>query len=197
MSPFPVVPTRAAKLSRPPGAPTARFVRVGVATILPRMPTMIRALALIFATLVPTSALGPLPPPVQNETHARPEPVVDNGEFMDMFLKSTYTELQQVMAKPPADRKAWAAIYQTATRLAELQNLLFFRNRDEVKDPRWAEHTAAGRQAAATLANAAVVSLRNLQKADFPDVRKKYVALADSCNACHKTFARDAPTIKP
>jgi len=116
---------------------------------------------------------------------------------MDMFLKSTYTELQQVMAKAPADRKEWAAIYQKATRLAEMQNLLFFRNRDEVKDPRWAEHTAAGRQAAAALASAAVLSLRNLQKADFADVRKKYVALADSCNACHKTFARDAPTIKP
>ena len=116
---------------------------------------------------------------------------------MDMFLKATYTELQQSMAKPPTERKEWAAIYQKATRLAEMQNLLFFRNRDEVKDPRWAAHSADGRQAAADLASAAVFQLRNLQKADFDAVRKKYVALADSCNACHKTFARDAPTIKP
>src|SRR5262245_29808727 len=167
----------------------------------------IRASALILfgvATLVPTVALGLGPrmaeqPPAarQNDTPARPEPVVDNGEFMDMFLKATWTELQQAMAKPPADRKEWAAIYQKATRLAEMQNRLFFRNRDEVKDPRWAEHSAAGRQAAADLASAAVFQLRNLQKADFPAVRAKYVALADSCNACHKTFARDAPTIKP
>jgi len=171
------------------------------------MPMTICAFALILstvATLVPTAALGgaadSLARPVvtgQNDTQARPEPVVDNGEFMDMFLKATYTELQQSMAKPPTERKEWAAIYQKATRLAEMQNLLFFRNRDEVKDPRWAEHSAAGRQAAADLATAAVMALRNVQKADFEGVRKKYVALADSCNACHKTFARDAPTIKP
>jgi hypothetical protein len=171
------------------------------------MTMTIRAAALSIyavATLVPTVALGLEPqnttaqsPVRQNDTPARPEPVVDNGEFMDMFLKATYTELQQSMAKPPADRKEWAAIYQKATRLAEMQNLLFFRNRDEVKDPRWASHSAAGRQAAADLASSAVFQLRNIQKADFEAVRAKYVALANSCNDCHKTFARDAPTIKP
>jgi hypothetical protein len=154
-------------------------------------------LAVVLAvTLVPLPRLTRLTF-AQSETHARPEPVVDNGEFMDMFLKSTYTELQQAMAKPPTERKEWAAIYQKAIRLAEMQNLLFFRSRDEVKDPRWGAHSADGRQAAADLANAALFSLRNLQKADFEAVRRKHVALADSCNACHKTFARDAPTIKP
>ena len=135
--------------------------------------------------------------PEQAVTGGRPEPVVDNGEFMDLFLKSTYGELQEAMAKPPADRKAWANIYQKAIRLAEMQNLLFFRNRDEVKDPRWGTATADTRRAAAELANAALIGLRNLQKADYEGVRKKYVALAESCNVCHKTFARDAPTIKP
>jgi hypothetical protein len=135
--------------------------------------------------------------PEQTASSARPEPVVDNGEFMDLFLKSTYSELQDAMARPPADRKAWANIYQKAIRLAEMQNLLFFRNRDEVKDPRWGAATADTRRAAADLANAALFGLRNLQKADYQGVRKKYVALAESCNGCHKTFARDAPTIKP
>src|SRR6267142_1737031 len=78
-------------LSLVPRSPRASRSSAG-RTILPRMPTITRALTVVFATLVPTSALGPLQPPVQNETHARPEPVVDNGEFMDMFLKSTYTE---------------------------------------------------------------------------------------------------------
>ena len=133
----------------------------------------------------------------QSDAPARPEPVVDNGEFMDLFLKSTYTELQQAMAKRPSERKEWAAIYQQAIRLAEMQNLLFFRDRDEIKDPRWGTLTARSRQAAADLANAAVFSLRNLQKADYDAVRRKYIGLADACNACHKAFARDAPTIKP
>jgi len=159
------------------------------------MRLIIRALVVV-ATLVPAAGLRPLAQ-AQIETHARPEPVVDNGEFMDMFLKSTYTELQQLMAKPPTERKEWAAIYQKATRLAEMQNLLFFRNRDEVKDPRWADESAAGRQAAADLASTALFGLRNLQKADWKGVRAKYVAVAEACNACHKIFARDAPTIKP
>ena len=138
-----------------------------------------------------------LPEAGQSASPARPTAVVDNGEFMDMFLKSSYTELQQAMAKPPADRKGWAEIYQKATRVAEMQNLLFFRDRDEVKDPRWAELTASSRQAAADLASAALVGLRNLQKADYNGVRKKYASVAEACNACHRTFARDAPTVKP
>jgi hypothetical protein len=127
----------------------------------------------------------------------RPEPVVDNGEFMDLFLKTSYGDLQDAMAKPPADRRAWATIYQRAIRVAEFQNLLFFRDRPEVKDPRWGAAAASTRQAAAALANAALFGLRNIDKADYNDVRKKYVALADSCNSCHRAFAREAPTIKP
>jgi hypothetical protein len=150
------------------------------------------ATALLLTILIGGRAarLEPNPP-------AKPEPVVDNGEFMDLFLKSTYSELQEAMAKPPADRKGWATIYQRAIRIAEMQNLLFFRNRDEVKDPRWGATAAATRQAAADLAGAALFGLRNLQKADYDGVRRKYVALGDACNACHKAFARDAPTIKP
>jgi hypothetical protein len=126
-----------------------------------------------------------------------PAPVVDNGEFMDLFLKSSYSELQQAMAKPPSDRKEWAAIYQKAIRLAEMQNLLFFRDREEVKDPRWATLTAGSRQAAADLGAAALFGLRNVRKADSDEVRRKYAAVAEACNACHRVFARDAPTIKP
>ena len=150
--------------------------------------------------LLVAAASRPVPaqaPGFRLDALPRPQAVVDNGEFMDLFLKSSYTELQQAMAAPPGDRKSWATIYQKAIRLAEMQNLLFFRDRDEVKDPRWAEHCATGRQAAADLASAALFGLRNLAKADFAVVRQKHLALVDACNACHKTFARDAPTIKP
>ena len=115
--------------------------------------------------LMPTSSSAQPPAP-------RPTAVVDNGEFMDLFLKTTYGELQQAMAKPPADRKGWATIYQRAIQVAEMQNLLFFRDRPEVTDPRWAQLAAASRQAAADLAAAALFGLRNIQKADFDGVRK-------------------------
>ena len=127
----------------------------------------------------------------------KPSPVVDNGEFMDLFLKAGYGELQDAMAKPPADRRAWATIYQKAIRLAEMQNLLFFRDRPEANDPRWAAAAAGTRRAAADLANAALFGLRNIDKADYSGVREKYVALANECNVCHRAFAREAPTIKP
>ena len=158
-----------------------------------RVAASLMSAALVAAALNPAQAQTPAP----GGSVPRPAPVVDNGEFMDLFLKSTYTELQQAVAAPPADRKGWAAIYQKAIRLAEMQNLLFFRDRDEVKDPRWAEHCAASRQAAADVANQALLGLRNIAKADFAAVRQKHLALVEACNACHKTFARDAPTIKP
>jgi len=129
--------------------------------------------------------------------HPAPAPVVDNGEFMDLFLKTSYGDVQDAMAKPPEDRRAWALIYQRAIRVAEFQNLLFFRDRPEVKDPRWGAAAAETRQKAADLANAALFGLRNIDKADYAGVRQKYVALADSCNTCHRAFAREAPTIKP
>jgi hypothetical protein len=140
------------------------------------------------ATAPSVSAQAPVP---------RPAPVVDNGEFMDLFLKTTYSELQQSIAKPPADRKAWATIYQRAIQVAEMQNLLFFRDRPEVSDARWATLTAASRQNAADLAAAALFGLRNIQKADVEGLRKKYVAVSEGLNACNRALAREAPTIKP
>jgi hypothetical protein len=143
------------------------------------------------------AALATVPSSPPQTPAPRPAPVVDNGEFMDLFLKTTYGELQQAMAKPPADRKAWATIYQRAIQVAEMQNLLFFRDRPEVTDSRWTTLTAASRQNAADLAAAALFGLRNIQKADYEGVRKKYVAVSEGCNACHRAFAREAPTIKP
>ena len=150
------------------------------------------------SAIILCSALVSIAPALGAQTPVpRPAPVVDNGEFMDLFLKTTYGDLQQTMAKPPADRRGWAAIYQRAIQVAEMQNLLFFRDRPEVSDARWAALTAASRQNAADLAAAALLGLRNIDKADYEGVRKKYVAVSAGCNACHRTFAREAPTIKP
>ena len=48
---------------------------------------------------------------------------------MDLMVKPAYDALRQAVARPPADRKAWAALYQDAARLAEIENLLFLRTR--------------------------------------------------------------------
>jgi hypothetical protein len=129
---------------------------------------------------------------------AAPRPILDNGEMMDIFFKAAYAELQEAMAKPPADRRGWATIYQKAVRLAEIENLLFFRarNEDTVK-PEWAATAAQAREAAADLAAAALLGLRNVRPEDYAAVRAAYPAVAQTCNGCHRTFAREAPTVKP
>jgi len=127
----------------------------------------------------------------------QPAQVVDTGELMDLFLKPAYAELQQAMAHPPADRRDWATIYQKAVRLAELENLLFFRNHEDVRKPEWLQTSARARQAAADVAAAALLGLRTVKAENYEGVRTKYNAVAETCNACHRTFARDAVTVKP
>ena len=41
---------------------------------------------------------------------AEAAPVLDNVDLMDLMVKPAYDELQQAVAQPPADRKAWAAL---------------------------------------------------------------------------------------
>jgi len=133
------------------------------------------------------------------KAEAAPEPIqiVETGELMDIFMKPAYAELQQAMTKPPADRKDWATIYQKAVRLAELENLLFFRNHEDVRKPEWARTAARARQAAADVAAAALLGLRTVKADNYASVRARYEGVADTCNACHRTFARDAVTVKP
>ena len=77
------------------------------------------------------------------------------------------------MAHPPADRKAWAALYQQAARLAELENLLFFRTRaGEARQVRvGGERGAGARRVGSTSPRAALLGLRSAQAADFDRVR--------------------------
>ena len=133
----------------------------------------------------------------QTEPAPQPTAILDNGETMDILVKPAYIELQAEMATPPADRKGWATIYQKAVRLAEIENLLFFRNHEDARKPEWMATAARARQAAADVAAAALLGLRTVKPENYDAVRAKYPAVADSCNACHRTFAREAPAVKP
>jgi|KBSMisStaDraftv2_1062788.scaffolds.fasta_scaffold246861_3 cytochrome c556 len=134
----------------------------------------------------------------QVESTAQPMPVLENVELMDLMIKPAYDVLRQTMEHPPADRKGWAAIYQQAARLAELENLLFLRTRaGESRRTEWASAAGRARDASARLANAAALGLRSAQAADFDRMRGAFPAIADACTACHRAFAREAPVIKP
>ena len=152
-----------------------------------------RLLCVFVAVLALARPAAPQPDPA-----AQPTPVLDNVDLMDLMVKPAYDELQHAMAQPPVDRKAWAALYQKAARLAEIENLLFLRTRaEEARKPEWAAKAARARQASAEVAAAALLGLRSARPKDFDEVRGKFPAVAEACTACHRAFAREAPLIKP
>jgi cytochrome c556 len=153
-----------------------------------------RTLLIVFVAVL--TAARPAAPQV--DPTAEPAPVLENVELMDLMVKPAYDELQQAAARTPADRKAWAALYQKAARLAELENLLFFRTRaGDARKAEWSGKTGRARDAAADVAAAALIGLRSTQAADFDRVRAVFPAVAAACTACHRAFAREAPAIKP
>lgn len=146
------------------------------------------AFVLIVAVCRPCTAQAP-PGPI---------PVMDTGELMSLMLEPLYNELKQALDAPPRDRKEWARIYQAAVRLAEADNLLFFRTPGRhTTDTAWAPAAAAGRQAAADLAAATFVALRNARSGDFAPLKARLAVVADTCNACHRALKTDAKTVRP
>src|SRR5690349_7170364 len=115
---------------------------------------------------------------VRLQQDPRPQPILDNSEFMALLQKPAYVELQEALATPPVDRRAWALIYQRAARVAEMQNLLFFRSRPSASDPRWLQAVASTRQGAADVASTALVGLRNVDTADYAAMRKQFAAIS-------------------
>jgi len=164
--------------------------------VFPFREIMAQTTTLVFAIVTALASARAAVP--QRDPPQQPAPVLDNVDLMDLMLKPAYDELQQAMARPPADRKAWAALYQKAARLAELENLLFFRTRaEEPRKAEWAAKAARARQATADVAAAALLGLRSARPADFAIVSASFPAVSDGCTACHRAFAREAPVIKP
>jgi len=133
----------------------------------------------------------------QSASVPRPAPILDNVDLMDMVVKPAYDDLQRAMMTPPADRQAWAALYQKAARLAEFENLLFIRPRATgERGIEWIERAGEARKASAAVAEAALTGLRSARAGDFDTLRQLFPAVAGGCNACHRAFSREAPTIR-
>jgi len=147
--------------------------------------------SLIIIVALSGAAIGQAPLP----TH--PEAVVDTSEFMTWLFKPAYVDLQRAIEHVPSDRAEWAAIYQKAVRLAETANLLFIRHHAAADTPEWAARSAAARQAAIDVADAALIGLRNVRPKDFDAVQATFPHVAGACNACHRQFGgTNAPTIR-
>ena len=103
------------------------------------------------------------------------------------------------MAAPPATRQDWAAIYRTSVRLAEMENLLFFRESNRyTSSPEFPVLAASARQASVTVVTATLEAMRNARAGDYAAVRAAYGSVSASCNACHRGLnTMNGPAIKP
>lgn len=128
-----------------------------------------------------------------------PAHVIDTGELMDLVLLPTYQELQRAMARPAATRQDWGAIYKAAVRLAEMENLLFFREPNRyTTNPAFPRFAGGARQAAIAVVNATMTGLVKTTPEDYAAVQRAYEQVSASCNACHRGLnTMNGATIKP
>ena len=135
----------------------------------------------------------------QTETAPGPERIVDTGELMDLFLLPAYQELRRAAATPPATRQDWAAIYRTSVRLAEMENLLFFREPNRyTTNAAFPALAAQARRASVDVVNATLAGMVHAGPGDYEAVRRAYLGVSASCNACHRGLnTLNGATIKP
>jgi hypothetical protein len=156
-----------------------------------------RSLAwLLCASLSATSIAS-----ASSQTPIAPGPirVVDTGELMQLFIRPAYQELQAAMMKPPTSRQEWAAIYRAAVRLAEMENLIFFREPNRyTSQPQFPLLTARARDTTAEVVRLTLTAMPGAKEEDLPAIRRAYEAVSTSCTACHRGLGTmNGPTVKP
>ena len=156
-------------------------------------------LLLMTAGLAPSGDQSAAAAQSQSEIAPGPARVVDTGELMDLLLLPTYQELQRAMAMPAQTRQDWGAIYKAAVRLAEIENLLFFREPNRyTSNPHLPRAASRARRAAVDVVDATVAGLVHTTSDDYVAVRRAYDAVSASCNACHRGLnTMNGATIKP
>ncbi len=144
---------------------------------------------LLTAILIPAQP-APAPGPVR---------IVDTGELMQILIRPAYQDLQTAVSHPPQSRQDWAAIYRAAVRLAEMENLIFFREPNRyTTQPQFPVLAARARDASAEVVTLTLAALPSAKPEDFPAVRRAYEAISSSCTACHRGLGTmNGPTVKP
>ena len=110
-------------------------------------------------------------------------------EFMEYVFQPTYKRLKVAMAKQPTGRTGWKSIKADSMILAEGGNLLLMRT-PKKGGADWNKLSVAVRDLGGKFYRAA-------KKRDYISARTHYVAMLNSCNACHKKFADGKHMLKP
>jgi hypothetical protein len=125
----------------------------------------------------------------EETTEAGIKPVLTTFAVMDYLFDPPFEVLEDAMESEPEDRRGWRDIRRSSETLAELTNLLLIRDDlDYVDSTEWKEMTVAMREAAEGVVEAS-------RTQDFPQAHSAFIALVQSCNACHSHFEPNtAPT---
>lgn len=98
-------------------------------------------------------------------------------------------------ARPPSDRKAWAALYQKAPSWRSWRTCVLPEARWRGAESGMVRKGRAGRQRAADVAALALLGLRSAQPADFDYVRAAFLAVSEACAAAGLLFHAPTPLL--
>jgi hypothetical protein len=121
-----------------------------------------------------------------------PVAVLSTYEMMEVLVEPQFEALKTAVATEPADRAGWVAVYDSSYALGELMNLLFSRTDvDYAGEETYKKMTVDSRKKSVAVAEA-------VKKQDYELVKANYIALVESCNACHVEYEKDiAPILVP
>ena len=128
------------------------------------------------------------PAVAQGDPAARPVPVLDNVDLMDLMVKPHESCSRRVAGGSESLGRAGRP-------LAEVEKRSF-------PDARGGQTPECAGGARATgvrqiWPRQRLLGLRNARPADFDGVRGRFPSVAEACTSCHRAFAREAPVIKP
>lgn len=138
--------------------------------------------SIVIAAVVATSAFNGLAAKAEDENPLKPKAILETYELMDVIVNPAFEELRAVAVKEPEGRSDWKGLYNGSHTIAELMNLVFSRSEEDyVGNPDWAVMTAQTRLLAEKMGAA-------IKEQDYPTAKEHYLAMVQSCNACHVKF---------
>jgi len=119
------------------------------------------------------------------------KPILTTFALMDFLFDPPFEVLEEAMESEPEDRRGWRDIRRSSETLAEVTNLLLIRDDVDYADsPEWKEKTVAMREAAEGIVEAS-------RTQDFEQAHTSFIALVQSCNACHAHFEPNTAPLFP
>lgn len=116
---------------------------------------------------------------------AAPREVMNTYDLMEAMVGPTQEALSEGLAAEPADKRAWRDVRRGAFSLAEMGNLLLFRNLEEEWD------AAAFTQGSVEFRELSEAMALAAKERDYAKTKAAYEAVVKSCNACHQKIVPD------